>query len=130
MNGFVAGYEATGLEGYGKAVVTFYEKLTQHHSYVTGGSNQGESWGPPDSVADAITDVRGPASSIPSMCCCAVLCQSQPLAVMKAIPSTVWAMHDGRRVQAASTSWAPGCTCPSSWHPHTTLALCATHPQP
>ena len=66
MNGFVAGYEATGLEGYGKAVVTFFEKLTQHHSYVTGGSNQGESWGPADNVADAITDVRGPASSIPA----------------------------------------------------------------
>ena len=60
VNGFVAGYEATGLKGYGQAVLTFYKRLTEQHSYVTGGSNQGEMWGPPDNVADAVTDVRGP----------------------------------------------------------------------
>ena len=63
VNGFVAGYEATGLKGYGQAVLTFYHRLTEHHSYATGGSNQGELWGPADNVADAVTDVRGPSTS-------------------------------------------------------------------
>ena len=67
VNGFVAAFEATGLQGYGQAVLTFFNKLVAHHSYVTGGSNQGEFWGPPDNVADAVTDVRLPCSP-PSSC--------------------------------------------------------------
>ncbi|DBA96514.1 hypothetical protein WJX77_003023 [Trebouxia sp. C0004] len=55
VNGFAAQYEATGDKDALTAVEHFFNVITHHHSYATGGSNDGEFWGPADQVADAIS---------------------------------------------------------------------------
>ena len=54
-NGFAAGWEHAGDQDKLHASNTFYDILTLNHSYTSGGSNNGEFWGPPLQVADAVT---------------------------------------------------------------------------
>lgn len=56
VNGFAAQYEVTGDKDALTAVQHFFDVITHHHSYATGGSNDGEFWGPADQVADAISE--------------------------------------------------------------------------
>ena len=56
--GYVAAFQAGGHQVYQAAVSTFFRFVTSTHSYVTGGSNDREFWGPPSTLADAITNVR------------------------------------------------------------------------
>ena len=58
MNGYVAGFQAAGHDIYRAATETFFRLVTSAHSYVTGGSNDREFWGPPNTIADAVTNVR------------------------------------------------------------------------
>lgn len=61
--GAVRGYELTGDERYYDISKNFYRIVTDHHSYCTGGTSNGESWHEPDAIAAQL----GPAAE---ECCC------------------------------------------------------------
>lgn len=48
--------EETGNEKYWNAAVNFWRMATAHHSYATGGMGNHECWGPPDTVAGALSN--------------------------------------------------------------------------
>jgi uncharacterized protein len=48
--------EETGNETYWNAAVNFWDIVTAHHSYVIGGQGNYEHWGPPDTVAGALSN--------------------------------------------------------------------------
>ena len=54
----MAGFQAGGNAIYRSAVEAFFSIVTSAHSYVTGGSNDHEYWGPANTMADAVTSVR------------------------------------------------------------------------
>jgi DUF1680 family protein len=49
--GAARGYELTGDERYGHISETFYRQVTDHHSYCTGGTSNGEGWQAPDQIS-------------------------------------------------------------------------------
>ena len=61
--GAARGYELTGDERYRKISQNFYEIVTGHHIYCTGGTSNGEFWHAPDAIASQL----GPAAE---ECCC------------------------------------------------------------
>jgi DUF1680 family protein len=61
--GAARGYEVTGDVRYARISQVFYEAVTQHHSYCTGGTSNGEFWQKPDAIAAEL----GPAAQ---ECCC------------------------------------------------------------
>jgi uncharacterized protein len=61
--GAARGYELTGDENFRKISDNFYRIATQHHTYCTGGTSNGEFWHAPDAVATQL----GPAAE---ECCC------------------------------------------------------------
>ncbi|HEU5351420.1 MAG TPA: beta-L-arabinofuranosidase domain-containing protein [Terracidiphilus sp.] len=61
--GAVRGYELTGDERYRHISQNFYEMVTNHHIYCTGGTSNGEFWHAPDAIASQL----GPAAE---ECCC------------------------------------------------------------
>jgi DUF1680 family protein len=61
--GAVRGYELTGDERYYNISKNFYRIVTDHHTYCTGGTSNGESWHEPDAIATQL----GPAAE---ECCC------------------------------------------------------------
>ena len=63
MIGAARGYELTGDARYHNIAQNFYRIVTEHHSYCTGGTSNGESWHDPDAVATQL----GPAAE---ECCC------------------------------------------------------------
>jgi DUF1680 family protein len=63
MIGAVRGYELTGDERYRSIAENFYRIVTDHHSYCTGGTSNGEMWHEPDAIASQL----GPAAE---ECCC------------------------------------------------------------
>jgi DUF1680 family protein len=48
--------EETGNENYWNAAVNFWRIATEHHSYAVGGQGNYEHWGPPDTVASALSN--------------------------------------------------------------------------
>jgi DUF1680 family protein len=48
--------EETGNEKYWNAAVNFWRIVTAHHSYAVGGQGNYEHWGPPDTVAGALSN--------------------------------------------------------------------------
>jgi uncharacterized protein len=48
--------EETGNERYWNAAVNFWRIATAHHSYAIGGQGNYEHWGPPDTVASALSN--------------------------------------------------------------------------
>jgi uncharacterized protein len=48
--------EETGSERYWNAAVNFWRIATEHHSYAIGGQGNYEHWGPPDTVAGALSN--------------------------------------------------------------------------
>lgn len=48
-------YELTGDEGARRIAEHFWRTLWTSHSYATGGSNNGEYWGPPNQLANSLT---------------------------------------------------------------------------
>ena len=48
-------YELTGDADSRTITTYFWDQVTQHHSYATGGSNAGEHWGEPDKLAHTLT---------------------------------------------------------------------------
>jgi DUF1680 family protein len=58
VNGFAAGYESTGDQGRRSAAFNFFDIIVGAHSYATGGSNDGEAWGPPYQLGSTIAAVR------------------------------------------------------------------------
>lgn len=54
--GDALGYEVTGNVTKMNITTTFYDVLTQHHSYATGGSTDGEMWGDADLLGNYIND--------------------------------------------------------------------------
>ncbi len=48
--------EETGNEKYWNAAVNFWRIATAHHSYAIGGQGNYERWGPPDTVASALSN--------------------------------------------------------------------------
>jgi DUF1680 family protein len=48
--------EETGNEKYWNAAVNFWRIATAHHSYAIGGQGNHEHWGPPDTVASALSN--------------------------------------------------------------------------
>ncbi|MGH3209115.1 MAG: beta-L-arabinofuranosidase domain-containing protein [Trebonia sp.] len=48
--------EETGNERYWNAAVNFWRIATDHHSYAIGGQGNYEHWGPPDTVASALSN--------------------------------------------------------------------------
>lgn len=61
--GAARGYEVAGDEKYRTIAQNFYNIVTQHHIYCTGGTSNGEMW----HAADAIASQLGPAAE---ECCC------------------------------------------------------------
>lgn len=61
--GAARGYELTGDDRYRQISENFYRIVTEHHSYCTGGTSNGEMW----HAADAIAKELGPAAE---ECCC------------------------------------------------------------
>ncbi|HEV2214444.1 MAG TPA: glycoside hydrolase family 127 protein [Terracidiphilus sp.] len=61
--GAARGYELTGDERYRNISKNFYEMVTDHHVYCTGGTSNGEFWHAPDAIASQL----GPAAE---ECCC------------------------------------------------------------
>ncbi|HEU5458263.1 MAG TPA: glycoside hydrolase family 127 protein [Terracidiphilus sp.] len=61
--GAARGYELTGNERYRDISRNFYEMVTNHHIYCTGGTSNGEFWHAPDAIASQL----GPAAE---ECCC------------------------------------------------------------
>ncbi|MGB6974251.1 MAG: beta-L-arabinofuranosidase domain-containing protein [Terracidiphilus sp.] len=61
--GAARGYELTGDERYRHVSQNFYEMVTGHHIYCTGGTSNGEFWHAPDAIASQL----GPAAE---ECCC------------------------------------------------------------
>lgn len=61
--GAARGYELTGDERYRKISENFYRIVTEHHTYCTGGTSNGEMWHKPDAIASEL----GPAAE---ECCC------------------------------------------------------------
>jgi len=57
VNSFAAQFEAAGNSSSFAAVSSFFNSLTERHSFATGGSNDHEYWGPPLTMADAIMEV-------------------------------------------------------------------------
>ncbi len=47
-------YELTGKESYRKTVEFFWDRVVNHHSYVTGGNSMNEHFGPPDKLNDRL----------------------------------------------------------------------------
>lgn len=47
-------YELLGDPGYGKLTGFFWDRIVNHRSYATGGSNAGEYWGSPDNLAHTL----------------------------------------------------------------------------
>ncbi len=64
-NGFAAGWEHARDQDKLHASSTFFDILTVNHSYASGGSNNGEFWGPPQQVADAVTGVSHLSHHVP-----------------------------------------------------------------
>ncbi|MGH3248821.1 MAG: beta-L-arabinofuranosidase domain-containing protein [Trebonia sp.] len=48
--------EETGNEKYWNAAVNFWRISTDHHAYATGGQGNYEHWGPPDTIAGALSN--------------------------------------------------------------------------
>jgi uncharacterized protein len=48
-------YEVTGDERYRTIASYFWDRVANHRSYATGGSNVGEGWGDPDKLAGTLT---------------------------------------------------------------------------
>jgi uncharacterized protein len=63
MIGAIRGYELTGDARYQTIAQNFYRIVTEHHSYCTGGTSNGEVWHEPDGIASQL----GPAAE---ECCC------------------------------------------------------------
>lgn len=63
MIGAARGYELTGDTRYQAISQNFYRMVTEHHSYCTGGTSNGEFWHEPDAIAAQL----GPAAE---ECCC------------------------------------------------------------
>jgi DUF1680 family protein len=61
--GAARGYELTGDERYRHISQNFFEMVTNHHIYCTGGTSNGEFWHAPDAIASQL----GPAAE---ECCC------------------------------------------------------------
>lgn len=61
--GAIRGYELTGDSRYRSIAENFYRIVTEHHSYCTGGTSNGEMWHKPDAIASEL----GPAAE---ECCC------------------------------------------------------------
>ncbi len=61
--GAIRGYELTGDERYRSIAQNFYRIVTDHRSYCTGGTSNGELWHEPDGIASQL----GPAAE---ECCC------------------------------------------------------------
>jgi hypothetical protein len=61
--GAARGYELTGDARYREISRNFYRIVTEHHSYCTGGTSNGEMWHAPDAIATQL----GPAAE---ECCC------------------------------------------------------------
>ncbi|HVC47098.1 MAG TPA: glycoside hydrolase family 127 protein [Terracidiphilus sp.] len=61
--GAARGYELTGDERYRNISQNFYQMVTGHHIYCTGGTSNGEFWHAPDAIASQL----GPAAE---ECCC------------------------------------------------------------
>lgn len=61
--GAARGYELTGDETFRKISENFYQIVTDHHIYSTGGTSNGEFW----HASDAIASQLGPAAE---ECCC------------------------------------------------------------
>jgi hypothetical protein len=61
--GAARGYELTADERYRQISQNFYRIVTEHHSYCTGGTSNGEMWHAPDAIATQL----GPAAE---ECCC------------------------------------------------------------
>lgn len=61
--GAVRGFELTGDQRYRQISENFYRIVTEHHTYCTGGTSNGEMWHAPDAVAREL----GPAAE---ECCC------------------------------------------------------------
>ncbi len=51
-------YELFGTPACGDLIQHFWATLALRHSYVTGGSNEGESWGPADKLANTLSDAN------------------------------------------------------------------------
>jgi DUF1680 family protein len=61
--GAARGYELTGDTRYQAISQNFYRMVTEHHTYCTGGTSNGEFWHEPDAIAAQL----GPAAE---ECCC------------------------------------------------------------
>jgi DUF1680 family protein len=61
--GAMRGYELTGDERYATIGENFYRIVTEHHTYCTGGTSNGEAWHQPDAIA---SQLGGSAEE----CCC------------------------------------------------------------
>lgn len=61
--GAIRGYELTGDPRYLSIAENFYRIVSEHHSYCTGGTSNGEMWHKPDAIASQL----GPAAE---ECCC------------------------------------------------------------
>ncbi len=61
--GAIRGYELTGDPRYLAIAQNFYRIITEHHTYCTGGTSNGEFWHKPDAIASQL----GPAAE---ECCC------------------------------------------------------------
>ena len=57
VNSFAAQFEVAGNSSSFAAVSSFFNSVTERHSFATGGSNDHEYWGPPLTMADAIMEV-------------------------------------------------------------------------
>ena len=57
VNSFAAQFETAGNSSSYSAVNSFFNSLTARHSFVTGGSNDHEFWGPPLTIADSVMEV-------------------------------------------------------------------------
>ena len=49
-------HELTGKDDPGRAARFFFDRVTQHHSYVIGGNSEREHFGPPDVISTRITE--------------------------------------------------------------------------
>ena len=54
VNALAARYETTGDLQALAGVQFFFDTVTKHHGFTTGGTSDHEFWGPPDQIADAI----------------------------------------------------------------------------
>lgn len=48
-------YELTGNDDFRRASVFFWETVTRHHSYATGGNSDSEHFGPPDQLSERLS---------------------------------------------------------------------------